>query len=111
LSVCSPSCDIDNCGSGTCSVTLSRRWWTDGLSESFNSSNGYDEYDEVTAALGKRIFTMTAGSSTYGGTDDPLLLPTRREVNTYLPAVFNGGENGNYGTAQALTTFDGELAS
>jgi hypothetical protein len=62
------------------------------------SNNESDYYGDV-RALGKRLFTFNAGSTNpndYSGSSISSL-PTRREVDAYIPAVFNGLESGYYG--------------
>ncbi len=91
--LCVPSCDLGTCGSGgSCSLGgVSKREWLGGLG--FNNTSDY--HGDV-RALGKRLFTFNAGSTNpqdYSGNR----FPKRREVNAYLPAVFNGQESGYYG--------------
>lgn len=86
--LCRPSCDLNTCGSGgSCSLgSISKREWFDSL-----LSNNNSDYHENVRALGKRLFTFNAGST------DPKdasgrRQPKRKEVDAYLPAVFDGEE-------------------
>lgn len=86
--LCEAFCDLNTCGSGgSCSLGgVSKREW----SNSFLFNNNSDYHEDV-RALGKRLFTYNPGST------DPQDAsgsnrPTRKELNAYLPAVFNGQE-------------------
>jgi hypothetical protein len=86
--LCRPSCDLRTCGSGgSCSLgSILKREWSDGLL--FNNNS---DYHGNVRALGKRLFTFNAGST------DPKdasgrRQPRRKEVDVYLPAVFDGME-------------------
>jgi hypothetical protein len=91
--LCVPSCELGTCGSGgSCPLggVLKREWLGDLL---FNNESDY--HGDV-RALGKRLFTFNAGSTNpndYSGRRQP----KRREVDVYLPAVFDGHESNYYG--------------
>lgn len=63
-----------------------KREWLDGLL--FNNNS---EYHGDVRALGKRLFTFKAGSTNPNDASGSRQ-PKRKEVDDYLPAVFNGEE-------------------
>ncbi|OAA61964.1 hypothetical protein SPI_04823 [Niveomyces insectorum RCEF 264] len=94
-SLCTPSCDLGTCGSGgSCSSgSLVRRAWPDGLSAANTSSGDYDGVN----TLWKRLFTYNAGSTNLNDYRPNTYRPLRRELDAYLPAVFDGHDFVNFG--------------
>jgi hypothetical protein len=67
---------------------IKKREWLDGLSF---SNHNYSDYHGDVSALGKRLFTFVAGS-TNAADASGRRQPKRKEVDAYLPAVFDGAE-------------------
>ncbi|KAF2734822.1 hypothetical protein EJ04DRAFT_512249 [Polyplosphaeria fusca] len=110
---CSTSCDIDTCGGGTCSVaglSLNSRSVDDlgVLLESLafiNVTRAYGNGKELhvdSRELSKRIWRFDPASNTPVGDTEP----TTAEVDTYVPAVFNGREDTYFGSPLFLSAGD-----
>jgi hypothetical protein len=102
--LCIPSCDIGTCGNGgSCPIGSILPKRSLGLDSFFNISSDY----ESAHALGKRLFTYTAGSTNeddYTGNTTPRLA----QVNEYIPRVENGEEDGYFHSPLPTIEKDGE---
>jgi len=90
---------VNTCGGGSCGIPgLSRRSFDDfeALFSSFASINISHTLDEGesgdTQSISKRIWRFDATSDKPVGTK----APTRKQADSYLPAVFDGAENGYF---------------
>ncbi|RYC59656.1 hypothetical protein CHU98_g6558 [Xylaria longipes] len=103
--LCIPSCELGTCGNGgSCSIGSMLLKRNLGLDSIFNSSD-----HEFVGALEKRLFTYTPGSTDekdYTGRTAPKL----SQVNGYIPAVDNGGEDGYFHAPLPTIELDGESA-
>ncbi|KAI8954476.1 hypothetical protein F4801DRAFT_533345 [Xylaria longipes] len=100
--LCIPSCELGTCGNGgSCSIGSMLLKRNLGLDSIFNSSD-----HEFVGALEKRLFTYTPGSTDekdYTGRTAPKL----SQVNGYIPAVDNGGEDGYFHAPLPTIELDG----
>ncbi|KFZ02498.1 hypothetical protein V500_00164 [Pseudogymnoascus sp. VKM F-4518 (FW-2643)] len=99
---CVPSCDLGTCGkAGSCSIGSAFSKRSTRLEDSFNTSSDYED----THALRRRLFTNSAGSTTYSGGD---VNPTRGELDAYIPAVDNGAEDDYFGPPLPTVEMNGD---
>lgn len=101
--LCAPSCELGTCGkAGSCSIGSAFSKRSTRPEVSFNTSSDYED----THALRRRLFTNSAGSTTYSGGD---VNPKRGELDAYIPAVDDhGAENHYFGPPLATVEMNGK---
>lgn len=108
--MCEPACDINTCGGATCSASLTKRSFDtwDALITSFDSNDTKtnEHYVLDSRSLSKRIWRFDPASK------DPVgdTAPTVGEVDSYLPAVFDGQENKAFRNPLPISSNDDERA-